>query len=92
MFALSQSFGRVPLSTDFWKMLPRQGASSSAHVLRMMFGILSGPVALEVFVSFSNLSTPSTVIFRCCIVDPARCCSTVVGMLCFSSLQVDLAL
>jgi hypothetical protein len=37
MFALSQSFGRVPQSTDFWKMFFKQGASSSAHVLRMMY-------------------------------------------------------
>jgi hypothetical protein len=70
MFALSQSFGRVPLSTDIWKMLLRQGASSSAHVLRMMFGILSGPMALDVFMFFSNFFTPFTVIFRFCIVEP----------------------
>jgi hypothetical protein len=47
MFALSQSFGRVLQSTDFWKMFLEQGASSSAHVLRMMFGILSDPMALD---------------------------------------------
>jgi hypothetical protein len=70
MFALSQSFGRVSQSTDFWKMFLKQGASSSAHVLRMMFGILSGPMALDGLVFFSNFSTPSTVIFRFCIVEP----------------------
>jgi hypothetical protein len=41
-------------------MFLKQGASSSAHVLRMMFGILSGPMALDGLVFFSNFSTPST--------------------------------
>jgi hypothetical protein len=40
------------------------------------FGILSGPMALDGLVFFSNFSTPSTVIFRFCIVEPARCGST----------------
>ena len=75
LFALSQSFGRVPQSTDFWKMFLKQGTSSSAHVLRMMFGILSDPLALDELVFFSNFSTPSTVISRFCIVEPA-CCGT----------------
>ena len=61
--------------------------SSSAHVLRMMFGILSGPMALDVFVFFSNFSTPFTVIFRFCIIEPARFGSTVVGMFCFGFVK-----
>jgi hypothetical protein len=40
-------------------MFLKQGASSSAHVLRMMFGILSDPLALDELVFFSNFSTPS---------------------------------
>jgi hypothetical protein len=31
-------------------MFLKQGASSSAHVLRMMFGIVSSPMALDGFV------------------------------------------
>ena len=90
MFALSQSFGRVPQSTDFWKMFFKQGASSSAHVLRMMFGILSGPMALDGLVFFSNFSTTSTVIFRYCIVEPAHCGSTVVEIFGFGFVKTDL--
>ena len=90
MFALSQSFGRVPQSTDFWKMFLKQGTSSSGHVLRMMFGILSGPMALDGFVFFSNFSTPSAVIFRFCIVEPARCGSTVVEIFGFGFVKTDL--
>ena len=90
LFALSQSFGRVPQSTDFLKMFLKQGASSSAHVLRMMFGILSDPLALDELVFFSNFSTPSTVIFRFCIVEPARCGSTVVEIFGFGFLKTDL--
>jgi hypothetical protein len=39
---------------------------------------------------FSNFSTPSTVIFRFCIIDPARCGSTVVEIFGFGFLKTDL--
>jgi hypothetical protein len=71
-------------------MFFKQGASSSAHVLRMMFGILSGPMALDGLVFFSNFSTTSTVIFRYCIVEPAHCGSTVVEIFGFGFVKTDL--
>jgi hypothetical protein len=37
-------------------------------------------MALDGLVFFSNFSTPSTVIFRFCIFEPARCGNTVVEL------------
>lgn len=61
-----------------------------AHVLRAMFGILSGPIALDGFMFFSRFSTPATVISRFCIVDPAHCGSTVVEIFGFGFVKTDL--
>jgi hypothetical protein len=55
----------------------------------MMFGILSDPLALDELVFFSNFSTPSTVIFRFCIVEPARCGSIVVEIFGFGFVKTD---
>jgi hypothetical protein len=47
-------------------------------------------MALDGLVFFSNFSTPSTVIFRFCIVEPASCGSTVVEIFGFGFLKTDL--
>jgi hypothetical protein len=47
MFALSQSCGSSPVSIECWYIVVNKGASSSAHSLRTLFGILSGPDAKQ---------------------------------------------
>jgi hypothetical protein len=47
-------------------------------------------MALDGLVFFSNLSTPSTVILRFCIFEPARCGSAVVELFGFGFLKTDL--
>ena len=58
ILALHQSSGSWPLSMEDWKILARQGASSSPSSLRSWLGILSGPDALFILRWASNLATP----------------------------------
>ena len=46
MLAFLQSKGTVPEFSDFWNILVSAGASSSAAVLRINVGMVSGPAAL----------------------------------------------
>ena len=59
-FARSQDEGISPVSKDFWKIIDKAGAISSAATLRIRAGIPSGPVALCGLRSESNLVTPET--------------------------------
>ena len=47
VFALSQSCGSSPVSIECWYIVVNIGASYSAHSLRNLFGILSGPMPLK---------------------------------------------
>jgi hypothetical protein len=47
-------------------------------------------MASDGLVFFRNFSTPSSVIFRFCIFEPARCGSTVVELFGFGFLKTDL--
>ena len=49
-----------PVSKDFWKIIDKAGAISSAATLRIRAGIPSGPVALCGLRSESNLVMPET--------------------------------
>jgi hypothetical protein len=77
----------VPQSTDLWKISGRKFFSAC---FKDDVGILSGPMALNGLLFFSNFSTPSTVIFRFCVVEPARCGSTVVEIFGFGFVKTDL--
>ena len=61
MFASLQSFGSSPESTDSWKISDRLGASWCAQSFNILFGMLSGPEALDGFTCDKSLDTPSTV-------------------------------
>ena len=58
MFALIQSSGSVPVSIDVWKITVKLGAICLAHSLRIRLGIPSDPDAFDWFMSWSNFSTP----------------------------------
>ena len=58
MFALSQSSGNVPVSIDVCKITVKLVAIWLAHSLRIRLGIPSGPDAFDGFMSWSNFSTP----------------------------------
>jgi len=62
MFALSQSCDSSPVSIEFWYIVVNIGASSSAHSLRILFGILSEPDAIEGFTFLSRFATPFILI------------------------------
>jgi hypothetical protein len=55
IFAFSQSFGRTPVSMKLWDMMASYGASCFAHYFIILFGMLSGPDALDglIFLSYS---------------------------------------
>ena len=61
MLAFLQSSGTVPMLSDFMKIFVITGASSSAAVLRMNVGMVSGPAALYGFKFFSSLMIPGIV-------------------------------
>jgi hypothetical protein len=62
MFALNQSCGSSPVSIECWYIVMNIDASSSAHSLRTLFGILSGPDAFERFTFLSRSVTPFSLI------------------------------
>ena len=62
--ALLQSPGSWPLSMENWKILARQGASSSPSSLRSRPGILYGPDALFILRWDSNLATPGGLLCK----------------------------
>ena len=47
IFAFSQSFGRTPVSMELWNMMASDGVSYFAHCFSILFGMLSGPDALD---------------------------------------------
>ena len=55
MLALSQSVGSVPESRDSLKMLASPGAGCSELYFKIRFGIVSGPLDLEMSRFLSNL-------------------------------------
>ena len=59
---LSQSFGSLPWSIERWNMMVNAGVRWSAHCFRTLFGMLSGPDALEGFIFRRSFATPSCVI------------------------------
>ena len=62
IFALSQSCGSSPVSIACWYIVVNICASSSAHSLRTLFGMLSGPDAFEGFTFLSRTATPFSLI------------------------------
>lgn len=62
MLAFLQSSGRVPVSSDSWNINDIEGARCVAHCFSTLFGILSGPDALDGFIFCSSFSTPLVVI------------------------------
>ena len=58
IFAFIYSFGNVPASR-LQKMLGNAGYISFEQVLRIIFGVLSGPLALCMLMLFRSFSTPS---------------------------------
>ena len=82
--AFSQSHGSNPVSMDFWYILVSPGASCLAHSFNILFGMLSGPEALEGFIFLSNFSIPSDRISRSGI--DLLMCFVVFGSVLFSSL------
>lgn len=60
MFAVLQSGGSFPLSIDVWNMLQRVSVSVLANVFRMVLGMPSGPVVLQV--------TMLLIVFECLVV------------------------
>jgi len=58
IFAFSQSLGRTPVSTKLWNMMASDGASCFAHCFSILFGMLSGPDALDGLMFLSSFSTP----------------------------------
>jgi hypothetical protein len=52
------------VSMDFWYIIVSPGASCLAHSFNILFGMLSGPEALEGFIFLSNFSIPSDRISR----------------------------
>ena len=57
--ALSQSSGRVPLSSDIWKMICNIGAIAVEHSFITLAGKLSGPEAFFTLISLRSFSTPA---------------------------------
>ena len=62
MFAFNHGSGNIPVSSERWKMRLKPGAKLSAHSLRTLLWILSGPDALDTLMSRSNLATPDLMI------------------------------
>ena len=62
VFALSQSCGSSPVSIECWYIVVNIGASSSAHSLRNLFGILSGPDAFDGYTFLNRSATPFSLI------------------------------
>jgi hypothetical protein len=54
---------------ELWNMMASDGASCFAHCFSILFGMLSGPDALDRLMFLSNFSTPSVFIFIDGIVD-----------------------
>ena len=69
IFAFSQSFGKTPVSMKLWNMMASYGASCFAHCFIILFGMLSGPDALDGLIFLSSFSTPSVFIVIDGIVD-----------------------
>jgi hypothetical protein len=69
---------------DFWYILVSPGASCLAHSFNILFGMLSGPEALEGFIFLSNFSMPSDRISRSGI--DLLMCFVVFGSVLLSSL------
>ena len=63
-WAFLQSSGSVPLLIDLWNIYVIAGASSLAHVFKIIVGIWSGPIALDTIRSYKSFSTPFTVTIR----------------------------
>ena len=61
--AFNESEGGVPEFIDFWNIIVRRGTILEAIYFRILAGMLSGRWALFGFNSFSNFSTPLTVIW-----------------------------
>ena len=53
IFAFSQSVGRTPVSMELWNMMASDGASCFAYCFSILFGMLSGPDALDGYLSAS---------------------------------------
>ena len=54
---------------ELWNMMASDGASCFAHCFSILFGMLSGPDALDRLMFLSSFSTPSVFIFIDGIVD-----------------------
>ena len=54
---------------ELWNMMASDGASCFAHCFIILFGMLSGPDALDGLMFLSSFSTPSGLIFINGIVD-----------------------
>ena len=63
IFAFSQYFGRTPVSMELWNMMASDGVSYFAHCFSILFGMLSGPDALDGLMFLSSFSIPSVFIF-----------------------------
>ena len=61
-FAFCQSNGSSPVSKDFWKICCRSGATSYAHVFKIVAVLLSGTVAFCGLSSFTSFTIPSAEI------------------------------
>ena len=62
IFALSQLGGSSPLLTELWKIALNPGASCLAQFLSIMFEMLSGPIAFDVFMFCNSFSIPGVLI------------------------------
>ena len=65
--ASNQSWGRLPVSSDWENIAARPGASSDAISFRKIFGMLSGPDALDVFMLVNSFIMPPRLISICAI-------------------------
>ena len=62
ILALTESGGSSPLLIELWKIALNPGASCFVQFFSIMFEMLSGPVAFDVFIFCNSFTTPGVLI------------------------------